>query len=372
MKEERKVTLAISGCGDLTARTVLPRLESDAGRQRFVPLGFHNPGGSGHRAMADRFEGARAFDDYGEMLAESDAEAVLVLSPAQFHVEQSLAALRAGKHIYVQKPVAANAAGVDVLVREAAERDLVFAAAPVQAAYPTIKRITELVGGDAIGKVYFATAPFMGWSGMDVDSAKHPGWRYQTGDGPLRDHGVYSLVTLVHILGRVESVCAFSGIGVDHRFWEGERFEVTEDDNTAALLRFESGALASLHEAWCPCPEDVPPPLRIFGLGGVLESFGGRWDACPSGYTLFGPDGGKRERVDVFSGEAGKGFDDGMPNPHVWCDILHLADCITRRAAPAMSPDTVAHVYAVIDAIFKAAATGVRQKPAVSDPIVTP
>ncbi len=362
MRSEQKVTLAISGCGDLTTRTLLPRFENDTGRGRFALRGFHNPRGSNHRALAERFEGARAFDDYAEMLDETDAEAVLVLSPAQLHAGQALAALRAGKHVYVQKPVAADASGVDALVREAAERGLVFAAAPVQAAYPTIRRMAALVGEGKLGTVYFATAPFMGWSGMDVEAAKHPGWRYQSGDGPLRDHGIYSLVTLISILGRVESVCAFSGITVGHRFWQGERIEVAEDDNTAALLRFENGALVSVHEAWCPCPE-AAPPLRIFGLGGVLETFGGRWDACPAGYTLFGPSGQELERVDVLGSEEAKGFDDGMPNPHVWCDVLHFAGCITGGAEPAFPPGLVRHVYDVIDAVFEAASTGVRQRP---------
>jgi predicted dehydrogenase len=360
----KPLSIDICGCGDLFFRTLLPRFESEAGRARFTLAGLFNPSGEEHYRLADRLEGAHAYSSYETMLAESSSDAVLVLCPAHFHCEQTLKALKAGKHVYVQKPLAASAGEVDAMMAEAETRDRVLIAAPVQGVYPTIHQLAGEIERGTIGEIYYATAPFMGWSGMDVEAAKHPGWRYEKGDGPLRDHGIYSLVSLVTILGHVESVSAFSEIKTDHRKWKGERFEVTEHDNTAALLRFESGALVSLHEAWCPCPETSAPPMRIFGLGGVLETFGGRWDACPQGYILYGTDGAILEKKDVLASEAGRDFDDGGPNPHVWRDLLHLSECVSNGIPPVSTPTLVRHVYAIIDAIYEAAATGCRQTPA--------
>lgn len=365
MKIPSKTPLSIDicGCGDLFFRTLLARFESEAGKANFKLAGLFNPSGEEHMRLADRLEGARAYTSYETMLAESRSDAVLVLSPAHFHCEQAVKALEAGKHVYVQKPLAASAGEVDTMVTAAETRDRVLVAAPVQGIYPTIRALADAVARETIGDVYYATAPFMGWSGMDVEAAKHPGWRYKKGDGPLRDHGIYSLVSLVTILGRVESVSAFSAIKTDHRKWEGQRFEVTEHDNTAALLRFESGALVSLHEAWCPCPETSASPMRIFGLEGVLETFGGRWDACPQGYTHYGANGTVLEKKDVLASEAGRDFDASGPNPHVWRDLLHLSECVSNGISPVSTPTLLRHVYAIIDAIYEAAATGRRQTP---------
>ena len=359
---QKILSLAILGCGDLFVNCIAPRMLREDGAARFRVNALCSPRGPG-AAVTDQFPDARTFRDYTEMLEDSDAEAVVVLSPAQFHAEQTLAALRAGKHVYVQKPMGRSLAEISPLTEEAEKRGLTLIAAPVQGCYPTIQRIKQTVAAGELGPIYFATSPFMGWNGMTVHSQNHPGWRYTSGDGPLRDHGIYSLTTLIEVLGRVESVVGFSGIQTGQRIWQGKSFPVTEHDNTAALLRFASGALASIHEGWCAGAEEAPP-LRIFGLEGSLRTFGARWDACPDGFVISEPDvGADRRTVNVLAEDAHRAAKDGLYNAHVWFDLLHLADCVAGQCQSVVSMEKLRHIYAVIDAIFAAAASGEQQRP---------
>ena len=92
------VKLALLGCGDVAQRDYLPEMHRLAGRAELVAVCGRTP--ERVRQVADQYDIPARYDDYSTMLAESDAEAVINLTPIQTHTETTLAALVAGKHVY--------------------------------------------------------------------------------------------------------------------------------------------------------------------------------------------------------------------------------------------------------------------------------
>jgi len=130
-------------------------------------------------------------------LPDGRIEAVWLLTTAQLPCEQMVAALEAGKHVYVQNPLGTSIAEVDRTIAAQAGLGKSVAEAPGRCCHRCLGEVGKVIGGGAIGRMYFATAPFMGWGGVVMDWPSGRSWRFREGKGPLRDHRVYGLTTLV-------------------------------------------------------------------------------------------------------------------------------------------------------------------------------
>src|SRR4051794_21827427 len=103
-----KTKLALLGCGDVAQRDYLPEMYRLADKAEIVAV----CGRSRDRAqrVAAQYGIPAYFGGYAQMLAETDAEAILNLTPIQTHAELTLAALQAGRHVYSEKPLATSVA----------------------------------------------------------------------------------------------------------------------------------------------------------------------------------------------------------------------------------------------------------------------
>ncbi len=104
-------------------------------------------------AAARRWDVAKVYADFDDLLDDDDVDAVEVLTPTHLHHAHVLAALRAGKHVSVQKPLANSVPEARELARVAAETGLVLRVSECFRHYPPLERARELVEGGAIGRV---------------------------------------------------------------------------------------------------------------------------------------------------------------------------------------------------------------------------
>jgi predicted dehydrogenase len=108
------------------------------------------------QAVADLVSGApRVYTDLAELLARDDLDAVAVATPARTHHAVALAALRAGKHVLVEKPLADSRERGGDMVREAAERGLTLMADHTYCYTPAVLKIRELIQDGALGDLLF-------------------------------------------------------------------------------------------------------------------------------------------------------------------------------------------------------------------------
>lgn len=181
-------------------------------------------------------------------LLETDVELVVILTPPAAHVPVGLAAIAAGKHVWLEKPLATDPEAARDLLTAAQAAGLVVAGAPDTVLGSGIQTALRAVAEGRIGRAisavaFFATAGPQGWHPA-------PDFLFAAGGGPLLDVGPYYLTTLVHLLGSITHVTAqgtrsqeFRTIGAGPR--AGEQFPIEVDTTINALFRFESGAQAT-------------------------------------------------------------------------------------------------------------------------------
>jgi predicted dehydrogenase len=106
-------------------------------------------------AAADRHPQARTTGSYEELLADSELDAVAIVTPVSTHYDLALAALEAGKHVLVEKPLAASSSQAADLIELAAERSLVLLPGHTFLYSPPVVKVKELLDAGALGDVYF-------------------------------------------------------------------------------------------------------------------------------------------------------------------------------------------------------------------------
>lgn len=141
-------------------------------------------------------EGFRAFapdlklhDSYDALLADSQIEAVYIPLPNTLHVEWSLRAARAGKHVLTEKPIAMKAEEIDALIAVRDSTGLLVTEAFMIVHHPQWQRARQLVAEGAIGRILHADAAFSYDNRADPGNIRN---RPETGGGSVPDIGVYA------------------------------------------------------------------------------------------------------------------------------------------------------------------------------------
>ncbi|MCE7987026.1 MAG: gfo/Idh/MocA family oxidoreductase [Caldilinea sp. CFX5] len=335
-----KTKLALLGVGDVAQRDYLPEFHRLADRAAIVAACGRTA--SRLQAVADQYNIPNRYTDYTQMLAETDAEAVINLTPIQTHLATTLAALEAGKHVYTEKPVASTVADADRIRRTAQAHGLTIVCAPCVMLFPQVKYAQALLAEGAIGPVYAARGhAHMGvppWSGFPSDPSPY----FAKGAGPALDMGVYPLHALTGLLGPVKRVTAMVEQAL-HEFtvgdgpFAGKRVPVEAPDNWHLVLDFGNGRLASLTTNSC-VQDSLAPPLELYGLQGTI--------ALDPIYVHKPVDvlrpGGNWEKVVLPQTGRARG-----PDHHL--GIEHLVDCIQHKTKPILSIDHALHVVEILE-----------------------
>ncbi|MGH2346726.1 MAG: Gfo/Idh/MocA family protein, partial [Chloroflexota bacterium] len=274
-----KVRIGVIGCGDIAFRRYLPGFAEIPDQAEVTALFDLDQDRLG-RAAAEY--GGRQCTTLAQLLETAEVDAVLNLTPPRAHGPVTLAALKAGKHVMVEKPIAGTVAEADTLIAEAAARGLTLVCAPGITRDAFMIDLRRLVQDGAIGEVtharlQLATYGPAAWSEYTSD----PTWFYQPGAGPLVDLGVYMLHSITEILGPVQRLSAMAGISIPERtvlagLAEGREIVVTVEDNIQTLLEFApptnaSGRPAFVHLDSNYCSWASPGPMiEIYGSNGVF------------------------------------------------------------------------------------------------------
>ncbi len=178
--------------------------------------------------------------DADSLLHRDDLDAVIVSTPPALHAEIACAALRAGKHVLVEKPLARSAAECRTILAAAAAANRFVATGFNYRFYPSVVKARECLDAGVIGELDHIRA----YSGYTAADHGQP-WLHEhdaMGGGALRDNGIHLLDLVRWFLGEVDDVM---GLRSNH-VW---RFPGCED-NGFALLRSDTGRLASLQASW--------------------------------------------------------------------------------------------------------------------------
>jgi len=383
----RRIKVALAGLGSVSQRGILPHLACADAQERVETVACVDPVPGRAEETARKFGWNEPYTDYGEMLRKADVEAVLLATPIPLHFPQTMAALAAGKHVYVQKAMTTTLGEADTVVEEAAKRGLLLVASPGQMLRPGFQQIKRLLGTGAIGKLYWVFSDTAGGgheheqfrTGSGVLANVDPTWYYKAGGGPMYDMAVYSLHALTGILGPAKRVSGMSGIGLPFRTWKDQQIKVEMDDNTVLLVDFGDNAYAMVggHNS-------VSPPSVGFGRiwfsgteGSIDSGRGGLEVSSRQPLT-------KEQLGDLRVAEEpeGPGSSGGSPRPgsvrldipghlphvvgehldigesHVYADIMHLVDCLAEGRQPLVSGAHARHVVELIEKGYESGRSG--------------
>lgn len=297
-------------------------------------------------ALAARLPGVAWYHDYRELLARPDIDVVGICTPSGGHAEQALAALGAGKHVVVEKPLALSLADARQIVAEAGRRDLLLSVISQQRLEPPLRSLRDVLCRGDLGRPILGEA-LVRWQRDQAyyDSAPWRGTRAGDG-GVLLNQAIHAIDLLCWLLGPVEAVTGHTATLV-HR--------MEAEDTAVATLRFASGALGSV-VATTAAPPGLPAELNIFGERGQVALHNAtlaRW-AVPGVPPPPTPEG-------VGSGQADPRAIGTLGHRRQWADILAA---LREGRAPLVTGEEALRTLAVILAIEEASLTGHAVAPA--------
>ena len=160
--------------------------------------------------------GGRAFASLEEICAAPDVEAVLLPTPHHLHYRQAMAVLRAGKHAFVEKPIANTVAEAEALDAEAARRGLVIGVGMQGRRTGAVRKAKRMLDGGELGKPALVAA----LHGAPIPVATRDDWKHRADavpGGPLDQLGVHYADILRYLFGPIEQVTGFVTSSVTER-----------------------------------------------------------------------------------------------------------------------------------------------------------
>jgi predicted dehydrogenase len=283
-----------------------------------------------------------------ELLADPGVELVLNLTIPAAHAEVALAALRAGKSVYNEKPLAIQRVGGRALLDLARANGLLVGCAPDTFLGGGLQTCRRLIDQGVIGEPVAATA-FMLSHGHE-SWHPDPAFYYQPGAGPMFDMGPYYLTALVALIGPVRRVTGSTRITFPERTItsqpkSGTVIQVNTPTHVAGVLDFANGAIATIVTTFDVWPTGLPP-IEIYGTEGSL--------AVPDPNTFGGPvrlrRPGSKEWEDVP-------LSHGYTENSRGLGPADLAYAIRSGRPHRASGDLAYHVLDVMQAILDASST---------------
>lgn len=191
----------------------------------------------------------KIYDTMYELFADEEIDIVLNLTRPYEHYLVSREALKAGKHVYSEKPLAATLSEGTELVNLAREKNLFLGGAPDTFLGAGIQTCRRLIDSGFIGKPIGAAA-FMICHGHE-SWHPDPEFYYKHGGGPMMDMGPYYLTALINLLGGIKSVTGIARTSFEQRMITskpkaGEIIQVEVPTYVTGLLEFDTGAVGTL------------------------------------------------------------------------------------------------------------------------------
>ncbi len=274
-----KIGIGIIGAGGIATSSHRPALTSVP--ELCTLLTVCDADGEKARIAAEKFGAAHWTDNVDQALAMGGVDAVVVATPNRFHYDHTMAALRAGKHVLCEKPLAISSKHSGEMVALAREKGLTLQVG-LQLRYTAQAAFLKKFCDDGkMGDIYYARAQTLRRRGV-------PSWgvfidKELQGGGPLVDVGVHILDLTLFLMGYPKPVSAsgvtFNKLGKDptlyNRLGDYDRSKFTVEDLAAGLIRFENGAAISLEASFMAnTPEErYQSELWGTGSGALIKGF---------------------------------------------------------------------------------------------------
>ncbi|HTG68616.1 MAG TPA: Gfo/Idh/MocA family oxidoreductase [Candidatus Udaeobacter sp.] len=306
------------------------------------------------RAAAEKYGAEKVYTDYRELLADPVIEAVSICTWNNTHAEISIAALEAGKHVLVEKPLC-RTVGDALLIQEAVAKSGKLLQVGFVRRYDTNAQLLRaMVDRGEFGEIYFAKASTLrrlgnpgGWF-SDIE---------RSGGGPLIDVGVHVIDLCWYMMGRPKpvSVSANTYRKLGNRsnvknlsYYQAADFDAsknTVEDLANALIRFENGASLLVDVSFTLHAKSNESAVKLYGEKGGFEIDPETVIVTEQNDTI----------LNVYPQTDNKGFDfvGAFQN-----EIDHFIDCVSNGRQPISPVEDGVEIMKILVGIYESAAKG--------------
>ena len=320
---------AVLGCGRVADRRIAPAI---LGADNAELVAFCSRSLDRASGYMERHEAELAFDDLDEMLAEPSVEAVYVATPNALHVEGAVAALEAGKHVLVDKPLATTLDDARQIA-DAAQRARRTLSVMFQMRYhPANEQVKQMIEEGALGRLSVVRAQIGFWF------APAEVWRHDVelaGGGPGMDLAPHAIDLLRSLAGDVTAVQATTA---------NVQFHYNVEDLALATLWFASGAMGRLDVSYCT--HEYGGGVEVHGseasavIDGSLQQIGG--------YRIWYRRGKPDEPAQIVEGRTSNCYE---------AAIEEFSDAVLQGRQPAITATDGLRNLEVIEAMYESART---------------
>jgi predicted dehydrogenase len=226
----------VIGIGDIARRRVIPAILAEP-RSRLQALVTRDP------EKAAAYPGAEVFTNLEVALQTTPIDAVYIASPVFLHAPQTIACLRAGKHVLCEKPTALNYTDAHSMVAAARAHRRLFAVAYYRRLYHKLLRARQLIAEGAIGQPVLAEANCHEWRSNDnPDSTRS--WLFdpaRAGAGPLFDIACHRIDAMNFLFGKPARSTGLLSNAVH---------QAAVEDSATVLIQYPSGIHAVVDVRW--------------------------------------------------------------------------------------------------------------------------
>jgi predicted dehydrogenase len=226
-------------------------------RLRIVACASRTP--AKRAAFAEKY-GARPFDRYEDVLADNDIDGVLLTTPHSLHADHVVAAARAKKHVFVEKPFTLTAASGRKAAASCHRAGIVLAVGHNRRFLPGARALKRMVEAAELGTILHVEANFSAPGGLAYTPERWRASRIESPAGALAALGIHMIDMMTWLLGPIARLSC-----------QATRRAVTVDidDTTSALVEFRSGVTGYLGSHFA-CP--YTSYLRLYGTTANAEA----------------------------------------------------------------------------------------------------
>ena len=331
--------IGILGCGSIAQNRHIPEY---AAHPACALRGFYNPTRARAEDMARRYGGA-VYDSAEALLADPEIDAVSVCTANYAHAPLSIQALRAGKHVLCEKPMATSIGDCEAMVQAARESGRRLMIAQNQRLMPAHEKARELLAAGELGQVLTFRTSFS-HSGPETWSVT-PGkstWffdRSKAAMGVMADLGIHKTDLIQFLLGQRVVRTTARLATLDKRGPDGGFIGV--DDNAICIYEMQGGAVGTMTASWTNYSGREDNSTVIYGSEGVLRIL----------------DDPAHPLILEKRGEAPRIIDPGAPRQGSGI-VDAWVDCLLNDREPPISGESVLSAMRVVFASVESSRTG--------------
>lgn len=217
------------------------------------------------RDYAQRHNVPLWYDNADDLLANPDVDAIYIATPPAQHKDYAIAAMQAGKDVYIEKPVTLNAAECDAIIAIEKSTGKKVTAAHYRRYVPCFMKVHELIRAGAIGEPLLVQLDMLQPAASKIITTTHDNWRVNpalSGGGLFHDLSPHQLDLMLYWFGPVIHA---SGFGINQRQFN------SADDAVQGWAKLESGVLLQGRWHFAVAPEQTRDLCEIIGTRGKLS-----------------------------------------------------------------------------------------------------